>query len=365
LARKNTRRSGSVVTINDVARHAGVSPMTVSRVINSGTNVREETRARVNASIKALRFSPNLAARSLASAGSIHIGLICSNPSAAYLSELLMGSMEQSRISGCQLVIEECEGAGKERDSILHMVQGGIDGVILVPPLCDSEEALAAVVEAGLPAVLVASGRPAAGISAVSINDFEAARAMTRYLLALGHRRIAFINGHPNQTASGQRFRGYIEGMTEAGLSIGTDQVAQGYFKYRSGLAAAETLLSGYKPTAIFASNDEMAAATMAVAHRKGLDVPGDLAVAGFDDTPLATTVWPELTTVRQPIADMAREAVRMLIEQIRGRRAGTPPAVTHKVVKFSLVERESSVRRAGAAPQAPATRRKRPLAKS
>lgn len=365
MARKNTRRSGSVVTINDVARHAGVSPMTVSRVINSGTNVREETRDKVNASIKALRFSPNLAARNLASAGSIYIGLICSNPSAAYLSELLMGSMEQSRISGCQLMIEECEGAGKERDAILNMVRGGIDGVILVPPLCDSEEALAAVVEAGLPAVLVASGRPAAGISAVSINDFEAARAMTRYLLALGHRRIAFINGHPNQTASGQRLRGYVEGMTEAGLSIGTDQVAQGYFKYRSGLAAAETLLLGYKPTAIFASNDEMAAATMAVAHRKGLDVPGDLAVVGFDDTPLATTVWPELTTVRQPIADMARESVRMLIEQVRRRRAGAPPAVTHKVVKFSLVERESSMRSAGAAPQAPETRRKAPSTKS
>ncbi|MFO1246729.1 MAG: LacI family DNA-binding transcriptional regulator [Alphaproteobacteria bacterium] len=359
MARRSTRRSGSVVTINDVARHAGVSPMTVSRVINAGTNVREETRAKVNASIKALRFSPNMAARNLASAGSIHIGLVCSNPSAAYLSELLLGSLGQSHLSGCQLVIEECEGAGKERDAILNLVRGGIDGVILAPPLCDSEEALTAVVETGIPAVLVASGHPAAGISAVSINNFEAARTMTRYLLGLGHRRIAFINGHPNQTASGQRFRGYIEGMTEAGLSIGTEQVAQGYFKYRSGLAAAETLLSGYKPTAIFASNDEMAAATMAVAHRKGLDVPGDLAVAGFDDTPLATTVWPELTTVRQPIADMGSEAVRMLIEQIRGHRTGDRPAVMHKVVKYSLVERESSAPRAGA-PQAP-SRRKAP----
>lgn len=359
MVRRSTRRSGSVVTINDVARHAGVSPMTVSRVINAGTNVREETRDKVNASIKALRFSPNMAARNLSSAGSIHIGLVCSNPSAAYLSELLLGSLGQSHLSGCQLVIEECQGAGKERDAILNLVRGGIDGVILAPPLCDSEEALTVVVETGIPAVLVASGHPAAGISAVSINNFEAARTMTRYLLGLGHRRIAFINGHPNQTASGQRFRGYIEGMTEAGLSIGTEQVAQGYFKYRSGLAAAETLLSGYKPTAIFASNDEMAAATMAVAHRKGLDVPGDLAVAGFDDTPLATTVWPELTTVRQPIADMGSEAVRMLIEQIRGRRTGVSPAVMHKVVKYSLVERESSAPRAGG-PQAP-SRRKAP----
>jgi LacI family transcriptional regulator len=215
--------------------------------------------------------------------------------------------------------------------------------VILPAPLCDSEVALKAIEEAKLPAVLVASSRPAPGLSAVSINDFEASRAMTRHLLELGHRRIGFINGHPNQTASGQRFRGYIEGMTEAGLSVGTDQVAQGYFTYRSGLEAAEKLLRAWKPTAIFASNDDMAAATMAVAHRRGLDVPGDLAVAGFDDTPLATTVWPALTTVRQPIAEMAKEAVRLLIDEIRKRRSGETVPVRHKLLKFTLIDREST----------------------
>jgi LacI family transcriptional regulator len=183
---------------------------------------------------------------------------------------------------------------------------------------------------------------------------------MTRHLLGLGHRHIAFINGHPNQTASGQRFRGYIEGMTEAGLSVGTDQVAQGYFTYRSGLEAAEKLLTAWKPTAIFASNDDMAAATMAVAHRRGLDVPSDLAVAGFDDTPLATTVWPALTTVRQPIADMAREAVRLLIEQIRKRRGGETSQVRHKVLKFTLIDREST-----ALPLTSGTAKPAPRAKS
>ena len=365
LAKKNGRRSGKVVTIHDVARHAGVSPMTVSRVINAETNVREITRARVAASVKALRYSPNQAARSLASADAMHLGILYSNPSAAYLSEFLLGSLEQSSLSGCQLVIEQCEGVENEREAIQRLVKGGIDGVILPAPLCDSAQALKAVADAGIPAVLVASGRPAPDISAVSINDFEAARAMTRHLLELGHRRIGFINGHPNQTASGQRFRGYIEGMTEAGLSVGTDQVAQGYFTYRSGLEAAEKLLGVWNPTAIFASNDDMAAATMAVAHRKGLDVPGDLAVAGFDDTPLAITVWPELTTVRQPIADMAREAVRMLVEQIRGRRAGVPPPVTHKLLKFALIKRESSAAMGAGPQQKPDMRRKGPPPKS
>ncbi|HMH65313.1 MAG TPA: substrate-binding domain-containing protein, partial [Rhizomicrobium sp.] len=167
-----------------------------------------------------------------------------------------------------------------------------------------------------------------------------------------GHRRIAFINGHPGHSASGQRFRGYMEGMAEAGLEVGADQVAQGFFTYRSGLEAAERLLSNsFNPTAIFASNDDMAAATMAIAHRKGLDVPGDIAIAGFDDTPLATMIWPELTTVRRPISDMAREAVRLLIEQIRAKRTGVPQPTEHKLLKFTLVKRESSA--------APAPKRK------
>lgn len=358
MARKNMRRSGKVVTIDEVARHAGVSPMTVSRVVNGENNVRPATRAKVEASIAALRYSPNLAARSLASAGAIRIGLLYSNPSAAYLSEFLVGSLEQSSQSGCQLVIERCEGPRSERAAIMKLASTGTDGIILPPPLCDSEESLRAVMEADLPAVVVATGRPAPGFSAVSINDFEAARAMTRQLAALGHSRIGFIVGHPNQTASEQRHRGFVAGMEEAGLSIDDSQVAQGYFTYRSGLEAAQALLAERKrPTAIFASNDDMAAATVAVAHRIGLDVPRDLTIAGFDDTPLATTVWPALTTVRQPIADMAREAVKLLLDQIRSKRADMPHQPVQKLLEFTLVPRESAARvhRPVAGRQAPA----------
>jgi len=359
MPKKSGRRSGRVITIHDVAQHAGVSPMTVSRVINGESNVREETRARVVASVAALRYLPNQAARSLASADATHIGILYANPSANYLSEFLLGSLEQSSLSGCQLVIEKCEGAESEVEAIRRLVKGGIDGVVLPPPLCDSEESLKAVREAGISAVLVASGKPAPDMSAISINNFEAARAMTRHLLELGHRRIGFINGHPNQTATGQRFHGYVEAMTEAGLSVDADQVAQGYFTYRSGLEAAEKLLDSGRPTAIFASNDDMAAATMAVAHRRGLDVPSDLAVTGFDDTPLAATVWPALTTIHQPIADMAREAVRLLVEQIKSRRGGSEPPVMHKMLKFTLVKRESSAPLEAPAPDKPPPRRK------
>ena len=214
MVRKNSRRGGSGVTIHDVARHAGVSPMTVSRVINTESNVRETTRAKVTAAIKALHYAPNMAARSLAGAETVRIGLLYSNPSAAYLSELLLGSLAQSSLSGCQLVVEQCEETSVE--AIARLAAGGVHGVVLPPPLCDNAAALEAMTKAGIAAVLVASGRPNPAFSAVSIDDFEAARTMTRHLLGLGHRRIAFINGHPNQTASGQRFRGFVEGMTEA-----------------------------------------------------------------------------------------------------------------------------------------------------
>jgi LacI family transcriptional regulator len=135
-----------------------------------------------------------------------------------------------------------------------------------------------------------------------------------------------------------------MEGMTEAGLTVSADQIAQGFFTYRSGLEAAERLLTnGFHPTAIFACNDDMAAATMAVAHRKGMDVPRDLAIAGFDDTPLASMIWPELTTVRRPLAEMAREAVRLLLEQVKAKRAGKTLATEHKLLGFTLVKREST----------------------
>jgi len=137
-----------------------------------------------------------------------------------------------------------------------------------------------------------------------------------------------------------------MAGLHEAGIKADPKLVAQGYFTYRSGLEAAEKLLRlPRRPTAIFASNDDMAAATVAVAHRMGLDVPRDVTIAGFDDTPLATTVWPALTTVRQPIAEMAREAVKLLLDQIRRKRSGAEPEPVQKLLEFTLIPRESTGR--------------------
>jgi LacI family transcriptional regulator len=341
--KKTRRRRRNAVTMHEVARHVGVSPMTVSRVLSGDAKVRAETRERVQAAIAKLGYSPNVAARNLAKAATVHIGLLYNNPSAAYMNELLVGVLEQSSHAGCQVLLEKC-GSRNERSVIEKLLRDGVSGIILPPPLSDSKVALDTVRAAHLPFIAVATGRPAADGLSVRINDFEAAAAMTRYLLSLGHHNIGFIIGAPNQTASGERYAGFAAALGERGLTARPEWVKQGQFTYRSGLQAAEQLLSGARrPSAIFASNDDMAAAAIAVAHRLRLEVPADLTIVGFDDTPLATTIWPALTTIRQPVAAMARKAIEMLLEEIRLRAAGSTLGPQQQIVSFSLVKRESS----------------------
>ncbi|MBL8360994.1 MAG: LacI family DNA-binding transcriptional regulator [Rubrivivax sp.] len=341
--RSRTPQRGGVATIEDVARHAGVSPMTVSRVINGAANVRPTTREKVVASIAALSYVPNQAAQRLAGSDQLRIGVLYSNPSAAYLSEFLVGLLEQSSRSHAQLVVEKCEVGASEEQHARELLDNGVDGIILPPPLCDSRKLLQLVTSTGTPAVLVASGRPSDKVSTVGIDDYHAALEMTRHVLSLGHQRVGFICGHPNQTASAKRLQGFREAMKGAGLVVPDDLVVRGLFSYRSGLDAAEALLAlEPRPTAIFAANDDMAAAAVAVAHRKGLDVPGDLTVVGFDDTAIATTIWPELSTIRQPIAEMSRLAVEMLVRQVRARRQGAEEAASHVVLGHELVRRQS-----------------------
>nr|WP_031235475.1 LacI family DNA-binding transcriptional regulator [Asticcacaulis sp. AC402] len=344
MARRLSRRGGNIVTIHDVARHVGVSPMTVSRVINGEKNVREETRTKVLASVEALNYSPNLAARSLATQDSARIGLLYSNPSVAFLSEFLLGILSESSLSGAQLLIESCEGPEGATAALEKMKAAGCDGVILSPPLSDSSRVAKILRDMNLPFVGVAMARPDPLVCCVTIDDYKAALTMTRRLIELGHRRIGFIKGHPNAYASQMRFEGFEAAMKKADLEVDPALVAQGYFTYRSGFDAAERLLAQKdRPTAIFASNDDMAAGAVATAHRLGLDVPDHITIVGFDDTAMASSVWPELTTVRQPIADMAALSVRLMNDQIRAKRLGRPFEPVREIRDFSLIERQSS----------------------
>jgi LacI family transcriptional regulator len=340
---KPQRQNSGLPTIADVARLAGVSPMTVSRVINGEKNVKATTRETVLAKIAELNYSPNSAARSLAGAELCWIGLLYSNPSAAYLSEFLIGSLEQASRSHVQLVIAKCEEGEAETEAARRLLANGLDGLILAPPLCDLPELRDLLSGEHVSAVAVAPGPLSDEISGVRIDDRGAAAAMTRHLIGLGHRRIGFVIGNTDQSASPMRTQGYHDALSEAGLPIDDKLITQGLFTYRSGLEAGETLLAlDEPPTAIFASNDDMAAAVVNVAHRKGYNVPADLTVVGFDDTEFARSIWPELTTIRQPVAEMSRAAMELLVEEIRERRAGRKPPIVNKLIDFELVRRGS-----------------------
>ncbi len=341
---KASRRSSAGVKISDVAQRAGVSPMTVSRVINGEPNVRESTRDLVRSAIKELNYSPNLAARSLARADEVRLGVIYSNPSAGFLSEFLVGVLDETQREGAQITLVRCEdGEAAELEAVRRLVTGGVTGVILPPPHSESAALQAALAREEIPVAVVAAGRPPQGAICVRVDDRLAAHDMAQYLLQLGHRSIGVIGGHPNQTSSPERLAGILgalENVKGATLSLG-----QGLFDYPSGLRAAEILLDqNARPTAIFALNDDMAAAVISVAHRRGLDVPNDLTVVGFDDTPLAMTLWPPLTTIRQPVRAMASRAAELLIRQIRS----TPPHLSRRtaddeVLPYLLIERQSA----------------------
>lgn len=351
--KKSMRRKGHAITIDEVASLANVSPMTVSRVVNGNASVRESTRERVMRAVHELGYTPNLAASSLAAAQGTRIALIYTNPSSAYLSELLVGALRGTARTATQLVIDAWDNldAKAERDAACALAKS-VAGVVLPPPLCESKAVISELVGAGVPVVALASGRFDDDISHVRIDDFRASKEITAHLIALGHTRIGYIKGHPNQTASTRRFEGFQAALGEAGIAPDRTLVQQGYYTYRSGLEAAEKLLARKQgPTAIFASNDDMAAAVVSVAHRRGLDVPRDLSVVGFDDTSAATTVWPELTTIRQPIASMADSAIDILLRSIRRKEQATKVVVDH-VVAHVLVQRDSV-----AAPADPARR--------
>ena len=345
---KPSRRGRGAMTIEDVAKAAGVSAMTVSRVINRGKNVRESTRAAVLEAVERLNYSPNTAARSLAAGQAMHIGLLYANPSAAYLSQFLIGALHAARSAGVHLVIESCESedADEQAEVTRRFATSDVEGVILPPPLSESQPIMAELDALGIPVVTVAMGVPREDSLNVRIDDRAAALEITRYLLDLGHREIGFIKGHPNHIASQDRYRGFCDALSEAGIDCDAAPVEQGYFSYRSGLIAGERLLArANPPTAIFASNDDMAAATMSVAHRRGMNVPDDLSIVGFDDTALATSVWPELTTVKQPISAMAEAALELLIADLRVHRSGSTRKFAERVLSHALIVRESAAK--------------------
>lgn len=305
------------VTIRDVSREAGVSIKTVSRVLNNERYVGAETRARVTEVAKRLNFRPSAAARALAGKRSFQIALICDNPSPYYVYEMQSGIRDRCEAAGVRMIAQPYDrGSAKLLDEIESLIDAiQIDGLILTPPVCDHAPVLDLLARRGVRYVRVSPGRDLELAPASFIDNRRAAAAITAHLIALGHRRIGLIAGHPDFATSAQRRAGYGDALGEAGIVLDEALIRAGTYDFGSGAAAAEALLAlPTPPTAIFAASDDMAAGALAAAHRRGVRVPEALSIAGFDDTALASVVWPPLTTVRQPTRAMAYAAADLLL---------------------------------------------------
>ncbi|WP_033921539.1 LacI family DNA-binding transcriptional regulator [Sphingomonas sp. 37zxx] len=329
-------------TVRDVARRAGVSHTTVSRVINGEAIVTPETRQMVERAIAELKFVPNLAARALSGAEQLRVGLLHRFPNPGSLGEFLVHLLHEATKTHASLVVHRVADADQRRAAIADLVERGVRAVVLAPPLADDCELVDQLVALNI--VMVATGlnrRSCRQIASVGIDDRTAARTMTQHLLSLGHRRLGFIKGDPQYASAGLRLSGFQDALALAGLPADPAHIAEGNYTYQSGLIAAEQLIGvADRPTAIFASNDDMAAAVVSVAHRHRIDVPQQLSVCGFDDSALATTIWPALTTIRRPTLELTREAFRMISAQLA--RAGTADDSEHVLLHHLLVRRQS-----------------------
>jgi LacI family transcriptional regulator len=332
------------VTIQEVADLAKVSPKTVSRVINNEPKVRSDTRARILKAIEQLNYRPNLNARGLASNRSFLVGLFCDKPG-DYLSEFQAGAVERCRESSIHLMVEpwdvDSPDIEKRVDTLLGQLR--LEGVILLPPLSDHQVVVNKLHAASIPIVRIAPMHNVGATPSIGIDDYAAARQVTAHLVNLGHRRIGFMLGRLNHGATAQRYQGFMDEMQAHRLPVESSLVQTGNFAFADGLICAERMLrAASRPTAIFASNDDMAAAVVSMARKFGLDLPEDLSVAGFDDAPVASMIWPELTTVRQPVAAMARLAADLII-RLEPRRNGWPTRIPRHLLDHELTVRNST----------------------
>jgi len=332
------------VTIQDVALAAQVSTKTVSRVINNEAGVNADTRAKVAQIVKELDYRPNLNAQSLAGDKSFLIGLFIENPG-SYVTDFQTGVIQRCREAGYHLMVEPWNAGDPELSTkVLNLLrQLRLDGVILLPPHCDDPPILDALEKEGVPIIRIAPINNRADSPVIRAHDYVASRLMTAHLLNLGHRNIGFIKGAPGHSATANRLQAFIDEMTQQGVAVNPDLIYPGDFTFdRAEISAREMLALRDRPTAIFASNDEMALAVLAVAERMGIRVPEDLSVTGFDDTPVSRMVWPQITTVRQPVKEIGWTAADLLIS-LSPRRKGWPDPMPNKLLDFEIIVREST----------------------
>lgn len=315
-------------TINDVARIAGVSKKTVSRVINRSPLLNEETRTKVEKVIRELGYVPNPQARALALRRNFLVGLIHDNPNAQMVLNMQQGILEALHGTEFEMVVRPVDrnSSAMLDDVRLFLERQRLFGVVLLPPISENDALAALCDEVGCRYVRMGSAQLDDADHMVASNDRELVREATEHLIAQGHKLIALIEGPDGFRSARERRLGFEDALGAAGIALPRSLIARGNYTFETGVTAANRLLDlSPPPTAIFASNDEMAAGVVFAARERGIAVPDELSIVGFDDTPIAAHIWPPLTTVRWPIVSMARAAARKLVGDMIGGDAALP----------------------------------------
>lgn len=310
------------VTVMDVARASGVSCATVSRVLSGYEFVRESTRTRVMEAVEHLGYIANLQARSLAGGRSLIIGLVVPNLDNGYVGTIALGIDQVLERTNYDLILYTSHRhPGKESLYVRAIANGLTDGLLLIAPQVPATY-LDALREQNFPYVLIDQADTTENSSVVESSNWQGAYEATRYLIQLGHTRIAFITGTLAIRSAVDRLRGYKAALTDSDIPVRNELVIEGDYQQQTGYETTKSLLQSVDPlpTAIFASNDLTAFGAMDAARECGLCIPDDISIIGFDDIPQAALVYPKLTTVRQPLEQMGQVAVKMLLERIEDR---------------------------------------------
>ncbi|HET6680233.1 MAG TPA: LacI family DNA-binding transcriptional regulator [Gemmatimonadaceae bacterium] len=328
-----------MTTIKDVAREAGVSVATVSRVFNGSGPVSDVTRKRIEAVAATLRYVPHGGARSLITNRTSTVGVLLPHLYGEFFSEVIRGMDQAAQRHGYHLLLSSSHDDRAEIESAMRAMRGRVDGLLVMSPHVDSS-ALVANVPPRLPVMLLNSGSAVRDVDTLSIDNEAGARLVVRHLIELGHRRIAIIRGADDNFDAAERVRGYRRALQQAGIPAEPSLEIGGDFTEASGHQAAMTLFAGdFTPTAIFASNDSMAFGAMSALRELGRSVPRDVAVAGFDDIPLARFMNPPLTTVHVAIAELGARGVETLVRAIARGERHVPG---HNRLETTLVVRQS-----------------------
>lgn len=328
-------------TIFDVARQAGVSIGTVSRVMNNRDRVHPDTRARVLVAVRELDYRPNALARGLASQQTDTLGLVIPQVNDPFFFQIVRGVEDAASDAGYNLIIASQPQQPGEHSYLRLFHRGHVDAMVLVAIDVRAQE-VQEITDRGVPIVLVQQdvGRT---IPSFLVDNYHGARVLAEHLLGHGYRRLGYIAGTDYTPDNRERLRGLRDVLAEHGLSLPADAIARGNYLRGSGFQAMQALLASRpRPEAVFAANDQMAADAILAAQAAGLRVPADIAIAGFDDGPVASYTHPPLTTVSQPVYDLGWQAARMALNATTTDR-DTPPVAPRLVqLPTRLVVRQS-----------------------